>query len=244
MTNGPTSRAPTPHGGRLRVFVGSTSADLGRERQTLRRALAAMDGVEYVGMENFGSRPKSPREVCLREVAASHIYVGLFGSRYGSLDPVSGLSMTEIEYREARRCGLPCLIYFKADGGAGPEPEARLRALKEEIGRDLTVDFFDDPGALATKVTTALFNLTGGRAATAAPPADVSPARLHAVLVRLFDLEELKTLCFRLGVDYERLGGAGKDAKARELIAYMSRRARLCALAKEVGRQRPGADWS
>lgn len=257
MTNGPTSRAPTPRERRLRVFVGSTSADLGRERQALQRALSGMSGVEYVGMENFGSRPDSPREVCLREVAASDVYVGLFGNRYGSLDPESGLSMTEIEYREASRCGLPRLVYFKAEdgafkaedgapGGPGTEPDARLRDLKEEIRRDLTVDFFDGPESLAPRVTAALYNLMAGRPdapADGRADADGARVRLYAALVQLFDLEELRMLCFRLNVDYESLGGGGKEAKARELIAYLSRRGRLSELAEEIGRQRPGVNW-
>jgi len=41
---------------------------------------------------------------------------------------------------------------------------------------------------------------------------------LHRLLVRHFDLEELRTLAFDLGVDFDDLRGEGKSAKARELI--------------------------
>jgi hypothetical protein len=40
------------------------------------------------------------------------VYLGVFGMRYGSIDEESGRSITELEYREARRAGLPCMIYL------------------------------------------------------------------------------------------------------------------------------------
>jgi hypothetical protein len=38
-----------------------------------------------------------------------------------------------------------------------------------------------------------------------------------------FDLDELQTLCFELGIDYQILGGETKVAKVRELIRYCER---------------------
>ena len=49
-----------------------------------------------------------------------------------------------------------------------------------------------------------------------------------------FDLEELRTLCMDLGVDFDSLRGEGKAAKARELVLYMQRRGRLDALVAAV----------
>ena len=42
-------------------------------------------------------------------------------------------------------------------------------------------------------------------------------AQLRQNLVGYYNLEELHTLCFHLGVDYDGLGGEGKESKAREL---------------------------
>ncbi len=50
-----------------------------------------------------------------------------------------------------------------------------------------------------------------------------APAGLHHFLEAHYDLEELRTLCFELGVDYDSLTGEGKSAKARELITYCER---------------------
>jgi hypothetical protein len=65
-------------------------------------------------------------------------------------------------------------------------------------------------------------------------------AELHEVIVQHLDLEELRTLCFGLGVDYDSLHGEGKAGKARELIAYLERRNELERLMEAVRRQRKG----
>src|SRR5215216_4598876 len=98
---------------RWRVFISSTWLDLQAEREALGKAINQMRGAEFVGMEFFGSRPDKPKDVCLQEVSQSDVYVGIFGHRYGYIDPESGLSMTELEYRQARCLNRPCLIYLK-----------------------------------------------------------------------------------------------------------------------------------
>jgi hypothetical protein len=66
---------------------------------------------------------------------------------------------------------------------------------------------------------------------------------LYCRLVERFNEGELRTLCFRLGIDYDDLIGEGKSDKARELIAYLERRASLSRL-MEVGKQlRPDISW-
>lgn len=61
-----------------------------------------------------------------------------------------------------------------------------------------------------------------------------SLADVRRFLVDRFDIEELKTLCFDLGVDYDTLHGEGKDGKARELVARMKRDQRLPELMKAI----------
>ena len=65
--------------------------------------------------------------------------------------------------------------------------------------------------------------------------------QLHQFLVDHFDLEELKTLCFNLGVEYEDLGGEGRSDKARELVKAMQRRTRLEHLVAHLSLARPEA---
>ncbi len=63
--------------------------------------------------------------------------------------------------------------------------------------------------------------------------------RLLQQVRALFSDGELRDLCFDLGVDYENLAGATKSDKARELILYMERQARLPDLVNRVFELRP-----
>ena len=58
-----------------------------------------------------------------------------------------------------------------------------------------------------------------------------------------FNLEELKTLCEDLTVNYENLGGEGLNAKVREIVGYFRRNGRLIDLVDYCRRQRPTVEW-
>ena len=62
---------------------------------------------------------------------------------------------------------------------------------------------------------------------------------LREILSNYFNLDELKTLSFDLGIDFENLGGDNKNAKARELLAYCERNNQTLDLLKEISRRRP-----
>lgn len=63
--------------------------------------------------------------------------------------------------------------------------------------------------------------------------------QLRLLLTENFDLEELRTLAFDLGVDFDNLRGEGKEAKARELVAYLERSGRLGELVDVIRELRP-----
>ena len=82
---------------------------------------------------------------------------------------------------------------------------------------------------------------------TQVPPAAEATAHasaLRRILVERFDLEELRTLCFDLSIDYDALRGEGKEARARELIAYLQRRRQLDQLTSYIRQQRPDIQCS
>lgn len=66
------------------------------------------------------------------------------------------------------------------------------------------------------------------------------PQDVRRVLVERFSLEELKTLCFDLEVDFDSLSGEGKEAKARELVLHLQHRDRWGELVAELRELRPG----
>lgn len=66
---------------------------------------------------------------------------------------------------------------------------------------------------------------------------------LRKALVQYFDLEEIKTLCFDMGVDYDDFPGDTKSSKARSLITYCERRSLLDELQKSCQASRPSFSW-
>jgi hypothetical protein len=73
-----------------------------------------------------------------------------------------------------------------------------------------------------------------------------NPAQRAAYLEQLvdaFDEEELRSLCFDLGVDYDSLPALGKAGKARELVALLERTGRLPELIALCTTLRPTKSW-
>jgi transcription initiation factor TFIIIB Brf1 subunit/transcription initiation factor TFIIB len=67
--------------------------------------------------------------------------------------------------------------------------------------------------------------------------------RLYQKLLECFNEEELKTLCFKLGVEYDDLPATGRENKARELVKYLSRCDRIRDLVKICKELHPTASW-
>ncbi|WP_420632345.1 hypothetical protein [Candidatus Leptofilum sp.] len=63
-------------------------------------------------------------------------------------------------------------------------------------------------------------------------------AQLREFLADRFNLSEMKTLCFDLGVDYEEFPHATKSEFSRELLAYFERKNKVGCLIAEMVQQR------
>ena len=68
-------------------------------------------------------------------------------------------------------------------------------------------------------------------------------SQLRETLDSRFDEEELRTLCFDLGVEYDDLPSRGRAGKARELVGYCARRDNLVELVRVAQKQRPDISW-
>ncbi|MEM7114175.1 MAG: AAA-like domain-containing protein [Chloroflexota bacterium] len=67
--------------------------------------------------------------------------------------------------------------------------------------------------------------------------------QLHQKLLAHFGEEELRTLCFDLGVDYADLPAQGRQYKARELVATMAQQGRLGDLTAVCQQHRSNVIW-
>ncbi|MFK7800937.1 MAG: hypothetical protein AB8G95_04845 [Anaerolineae bacterium] len=67
---------------------------------------------------------------------------------------------------------------------------------------------------------------------------------LRLALDASFNVDELKTLCVDLDIDYENLAGEGKEGKIRELIELLDRMDRISDLIAACAVVRPQAEWA
>lgn len=68
-------------------------------------------------------------------------------------------------------------------------------------------------------------------------------ATVSRLITTYFDLEEVKTLCLELGVDFDNLRGETKSSKVRELVLFFARKNQFDVLLSHIEQIRPLVDW-
>ncbi len=127
------------------VFVSSVIVGMEHERA------AAADAAERLGaraqlFERFGGRDDDPADAYLGAVAASDVYLGLLGPRYGR--PLrTGYSATHAEYDEAVRRGLRVSVWSAED-----DLDGRQRDFLEAVRVFHTTGSYGSPEDLGVKV--------------------------------------------------------------------------------------------
>lgn len=120
---------------KLQVFVSSTYTDLIEERQT---AVAAILKAGHIpaGMELFTSGDKSQLDVIKRWIEESDVYMLILGTRYGSIEPISGLSYTEVEYDYAVSIGKPFFALVMGDLAVDKKLKSKASSFLEKENPD------------------------------------------------------------------------------------------------------------
>jgi hypothetical protein len=115
-------------------------------------------------MEEFVATELAPVDLIRRRVNDSEIYLGNLGMRYGFVEPGTGLSMTELEYRQAV-ASKKTICMFVMDQNApitagmvedDPARLTKLKDFKSRVTTDHVCVFFTDPTNLAQKAGTTL----------------------------------------------------------------------------------------
>ncbi len=142
------------------VFISSTFIDLKDERNKVWECLEKYD-VIVKGMEEFGARKTDPLTTCLLELQHSDIYVGIIGMRFGSEDPKSQKSFTQLEYEQAIASDKEILIYIIDEETADVKPNIiqfdkyeKLAAFKKTLKEKHTIDTFSNAQDLVSKLQT------------------------------------------------------------------------------------------
>lgn len=146
-------------------FVSSTYRDLINERDKAIDTINNLDSSKAIAMERISSNPNPPKDVCLANLRKSNAIILILGTKYGSIDPEEKISVTEIEYNEARSLQLPVFVFRKvnADGEWIPdEKNAGARKKLENFKKSLDVEHyrvtFQTSEELGRKIAIAVYN--------------------------------------------------------------------------------------
>lgn len=136
---------------RFQVFVSSTYEDLKLARQEISWALLQVNCFP-AGMELFPSVDEEQFAYIKEVIEESDYYILVSAGRYGSIEPTSGLSYTEMEYDYATSLGKPVIRLLHRDPFGslrGSEIERReskkkkLKAFREKVSSSRLVSFWD-----------------------------------------------------------------------------------------------------
>jgi hypothetical protein len=138
----------------VRAFLSSTFLDLRELREEVRRRLGEIFGAHLITMETFGSDEAEPKITSVRRVRECDLFIGIYARRYGTVDPDTGKSITELDLEEAERArsagSIAGILLYVLDDQApwpakyddtDPAQIEKLARLKERI-RQYTVTRF------------------------------------------------------------------------------------------------------
>ncbi len=129
---------------RYQVFISSTYEDLQEERQEVMHALLELDCIPS-GMELFPAASEDQWTVIKRVIDECDYYVVIVAGKYGSVEPVSGQSYTEREYRYALEQGKPIIAFLHGKPGT-------LRADQTELDPSIRTKLEDFRSLCQTKL--------------------------------------------------------------------------------------------
>ncbi len=101
---------------KLQVFVSSTYTDLIEERQAAVEAILEAGHIP-IGMEFFPTSNNPLSQTLFKIIDTSDVYILILGNRYGSIDPESGVSYTQLEYAYAISKNMPVVAIVLDDNG-------------------------------------------------------------------------------------------------------------------------------
>lgn len=148
------------------LFLSSTYNDLAAHRSLLIDTFQRIEPpIGLSAMEFFGADERSAIKLCQEKVTQCDFYVGLFGWRYGYVDKLTRMSITEVEYRTALAKDIPTLLYLLSEkyavlpsGVDSGQKGAAIRRLRNEVQERHVVQFFTSPEDLSRRVATDLGN--------------------------------------------------------------------------------------
>lgn len=194
-----------------KVYISSTYEDLKSLRQAARDVIITKELLP-IGMEHYTTSGQRPVDKCLADVRRCDIYLGLVAFRYGFEPPgFDGKSITQLEYEEAGKAGIPRLIFVISENANWPakwidKDRDKIDKFRNHLLAEHTSRPLDDPHAelkfsVAAAIDDTVRALDAGRrpaparhAATSQQPVFEFPALLPYLSDRRKQRDELKAL--------------------------------------------------
>ena len=147
------------------VFLSSTYDDLREERREVIHALLEMDCIPC-SMETFPADDDEQFEFIKSIIEECDYYILIIAGRYGSVGK-NGKSYTEMEYRYAKKKGIPILTFIHSDIGSlsfdksekNETNRKKLKSFMEYASKDKMAKFWNGKEDLAGKVSRAMISI-------------------------------------------------------------------------------------
>jgi hypothetical protein len=146
-------------------------------------------------------------------------------------------------FRELRKDGRIDRAVAVARRSIMGRPDEHAPVLFMSLKSGLLWETASAASAPAASAPAASATAASATAAVSRPAPAADSVRLYQALSgEAFSLEDLESLCFNLGVDWEQLRGSVKPAKARAMVQYFQSRGRIQELVAAVRTERPHLD--
>jgi len=207
----------------IRLFISSVQPEFAGERAALRdylRGDALMRRFfEVFLFEDVPAADRRPDELYLEEVERCDLYIGLFGTSYGSgNENDKGISPTELEFNHATALGKYRLIYVKGTDDAARHP--RMKALIDKVQADLIRKRFNTAAELVAGLYAALVDYLVDQQLIRWGPFDAAPC----VKATLADLDPERMQWFIHTARTIRRFPLDEDADVMELLEHLNLR--------------------
>ena len=203
----------------LRIFISSVQTEFAQEREALRDYLHGDPLMrrffEVFLFEDVPASDRRPDEVYLDEVERCDLYVGLFGSEYGTGD-AEGLSPTEREFDRASEVGTHRLIFVKGAETCTRHPKMQALIGKAQAG--LIRKRFNSPEELVTGLYAALVDYLEAKELIRWGPFDAAPCAKAA----LDDLDFERIIRFIRTARRARQFPLTEDSSPEELLEHLN----------------------
>ena len=152
------------------IYLSSTYEDLKEYRRVVFDALRK-SGYQVIAMEDYVATDQRPVDKCPKDVTEADIYVGIFAFHYGYVPPLAhtnpnGLSITELEFRQAESLKKPCLTFVVNQSTPWPpdfmdalkaeDKGERINTFRQYLLTERLASSFSSPHELATLVLAAV----------------------------------------------------------------------------------------